>query len=79
MRLIDEWTLALTAPTEKIMENRRRVNLLPIAEDTGAEPKAPKKAPACRTDTTLDETAFALLTSLVPSSLTKPKWERKNG
>lgn len=35
-----------TAPTTKMMEKRRRVYLRPMAEEMGAEPRAPKNAPA---------------------------------
>jgi hypothetical protein len=45
--------------------------------ETGALPSAPKNAPAWRTETMFDETAFVLWTSLVPSGLSMPKWPWK--
>ena len=47
--------------------------------EIGALPEAPKKAPACRTETTLDETWMSLLFLIDPSALTRPKWVSKKG
>jgi hypothetical protein len=41
--------------------------------DNGALPRAPKKAPACKTETTFDETALFLAVFLVPSGLRRWK------
>lgn len=45
--------------------------------EMGALPNAPKKAPAWRTDTTLEETSLAFLVLGVPSGFKRPKCSLK--
>ena len=45
----------------------------------GALPRAPKNAPACKTETTLEETSFERFVSMVPSCFTRPKCFWKKG
>lgn len=60
-----------TAPMRKIRLNPISVHLLPNLADIGADPNAPKNAPAWSTDTTLDETAVTL------PGVESPKWDWK--
>ena len=69
----------LTAPTENIIVKTMRVHLLPIQFDKGALPRAPKKAPACKTDTTLDDKSFTFLAFLEPLGFNIPKFFWKYG
>src|ERR1700683_4694044 len=55
------------------------VGLLPIRFEIGALPRAPKKAPAWRTDTTLEDTSFVFLVFGEPSAFNIPKCVWKNG
>lgn len=69
----------LTAPANKTTTKINNVYLRPIFAETGALPNAPKNAPACKTETTLDDTAFDFATSVLPFASMRPNSERKNG
>jgi len=71
--------MILTAPREKINVKITSVRLRPIQFEIGALPRAPKKAPAWRTDTTLDDTLFVLFVFAEPSGFNMPKCVWKYG
>jgi hypothetical protein len=66
-----------TAPREKTRVKMTSVGLRPMMALMGAEPRAPKKAPAWRTETTLEEMALVLETLGLPSGFNRPKCARK--
>ena len=73
MRRHGKGVSVFTAPTEKMAEKVSKASFLPMAAEIGAEPRAPKNAPAWSTETTLDETSFDFFMFVVPSALIKPK------